>query len=54
LYFLINGVMTTMVLSTEWSAYGIVRKGLRVSTPANGSQCGVIEPMTSRRKYCGK
>ncbi|KAL3442239.1 hypothetical protein BJX65DRAFT_287200 [Aspergillus insuetus] len=38
LYFLINGVMTTMALSTEWSAFGISRKGLRVSTPAKGSQ----------------
>ncbi|KAL2857608.1 hypothetical protein BJX68DRAFT_263170 [Aspergillus pseudodeflectus] len=38
LYFLINGVMTTMALSTEWSAFGVSRKGLRVSTPARGSQ----------------
>ncbi|KAL4860499.1 hypothetical protein BDV12DRAFT_204986 [Aspergillus spectabilis] len=38
LYFLINGVMTTMALSTEWSAFGVSRKGLRVSTPAKGAQ----------------
>jgi hypothetical protein len=38
LYFLINGVMTTMALSTEWSAFGVSRKGLRISTPVKGSQ----------------
>ncbi|KAL3461696.1 hypothetical protein BJX64DRAFT_260307 [Aspergillus heterothallicus] len=38
LYFLINGVMTTIALSTEWSAFGVSRKGLRVSTPAKGAQ----------------
>jgi hypothetical protein len=38
LYFLINGVMTTMALSTEWSAFGVCRKGLRVSTPVRGAQ----------------
>ncbi|KAJ0417378.1 hypothetical protein BJY00DRAFT_303509 [Aspergillus carlsbadensis] len=38
LYFLINGVLTTMALSTEWSAFGVSRKGLRVSTPTRGSQ----------------
>ncbi|KAL2807889.1 hypothetical protein BJX63DRAFT_410906 [Aspergillus granulosus] len=38
LYFLTNGVLTTMALSTEWSAFGASRKALRVSTQARGSQ----------------
>ncbi|KAL3475755.1 hypothetical protein BJX99DRAFT_259191 [Aspergillus californicus] len=38
LYFLLNGVLTTMSLSTEWSSFAIARKGLRVSTPVKGSQ----------------
>ncbi|KAL4864367.1 hypothetical protein BDV12DRAFT_201145 [Aspergillus spectabilis] len=38
LYFLINGVLTTMALSAEWSSFSITRKGLRVSTPPKGSQ----------------
>ncbi|KAL4779057.1 hypothetical protein BJX76DRAFT_365635 [Aspergillus varians] len=38
LYFLINGVLTTMALSAEWSSFSISRKGLRVSTSTKGSQ----------------
>ncbi|RDW69067.1 uncharacterized protein DSM5745_08827 [Aspergillus mulundensis] len=37
-YFTLNSILTTMALSTEWNAFSISRKGLRVSTPPQGSQ----------------
>ncbi|KAL3454137.1 hypothetical protein BJX65DRAFT_292349 [Aspergillus insuetus] len=41
LYFLTNGVLTTMALSTEWSAFAVSRKGLRVSTPVSVGDASV-------------
>ena len=38
IYFVINGVCTTMVLSLEWDAFAHSRKPLRVSYPKPGQQ----------------
>jgi hypothetical protein len=38
LYLAYNGMITTMCLATEWSRFGIERKGLRVSSQRRGSQ----------------
>lgn len=38
LYFILNGVFSTMVLAAEWSDYAVHPKGLRVSTTPKGAQ----------------
>lgn len=38
LYFLFNGIITSMALADEWSRYGVRRRGLRVSSNPQGSQ----------------
>ncbi|KAF2814158.1 uncharacterized protein BDZ99DRAFT_495695 [Mytilinidion resinicola] len=38
LFFLFNGIITSVVLADEWSRYGVRRRGLRVSSNPQGSQ----------------
>ncbi|GME22008.1 hypothetical protein GTA08_BOTSDO09507 [Neofusicoccum parvum] len=40
LYFLYNGQLTAVYLGTEWDAYGVTAKGLRVSGVPRGAQRG--------------
>jgi hypothetical protein len=38
LYFIYNGLLTSMLLASEWSGYSVKRRGLRVSSRCRGSQ----------------
>ncbi|KAF2105458.1 hypothetical protein BDV96DRAFT_560385 [Lophiotrema nucula] len=38
LYFIYNGLFTLMSLAIEWESFGLMRKGLRVSTKPRGQQ----------------
>jgi len=40
IYFAYNGIFTTMSLATEWSGYGVTRKGLRRSGGGGGALAG--------------
>jgi hypothetical protein len=39
-YFWYNNILTSIAMATEWDQFGLVRKGLRVSTPPRGAQRG--------------